>query len=73
MASVAEADISDIFHNYQTSVPLRIPLQERDHLQPPTTIRTDNTNSVDLANSITKLKHNTAMDKNFYWIKYRIS
>ena len=72
MVAVAEAEISSIFTIYQTSVPLRVILQELGHPQPPTPIQTDNTTVVGFAKSTIKLKRTKAMDMNFHWIIYRI-
>ena len=43
MASVAEAKAGGVFHNAQTSIPLRTILEALDHPQSPTPIKTDNT------------------------------
>ena len=72
MASAAEAEIGGVFHNCQTSVLLRIALQELGHSQPPTPIQTDNSTTVSFANSTIKIKRTKAVDMNFHWIKDRI-
>ena len=71
MASAAEA--GGVFHNCQTSVPIRTTLQELGHSQPPTPIQTDNSTTVGFANSTIKIKRTKAMDMNFHWVKDRIS
>ena len=42
VASAAKAELGELFHNGQKSVPLRITLKELDFYQPPTPIKTDN-------------------------------
>ena len=73
MASAAEAEIGVVFYNCQTSVPLRITLQELGHPQPPTPIQTDNSTAVGFANSTIKIKRTKAMDMNFHWVKDRVN
>ena len=69
MASAAEAEIGGVFHNCQTSVLLRIALQELGHSQPPTPIQTDKSTTADFANYTIKIKRNKVMDMNVHWIK----
>ena len=42
VSSAAEAEIGGIFHNAQVAIPIRTLLQELNHPQPPTPIKTDN-------------------------------
>ena len=42
VVSTAKAEVGGLFHNGQTSVPLRIKLRELGFPQPPTPIKTDN-------------------------------
>ena len=42
VASDTEAEIRGLFHNSQTSIPIRVILEALGHPQPPTPIKTDN-------------------------------
>ena len=65
IASATEAEIGGVFHNCQTSVPIRTTLQELGHPQPPTQIQTDKSTTAGFANSTIKIKRTKAMDMNF--------
>ena len=43
VASAAEAEVGGLFHNAQTTIPIRNCLILMNHPQPPTPIKTDNT------------------------------
>ena len=72
MSSAAEAETIGIFHNAKTAVPIRNTLEELEHIQPPTTIRTDNSTSFGILTSTIRQKRSKAFDMNIYWIKDRI-
>ena len=42
MASAAESEVGELFHNGKISVPLRVTFKELSFPQPPTPIKTDN-------------------------------
>ena len=70
--SYALSEIGGIFRNFQTLVPLRITVQEFGHPQPPNLIQTDNSITVNFANSVIKIKRTKAIDTNFHLIKDRV-
>ena len=72
MVSADESEIGGVFHNYQTSVPFRITLQEFEYSQPSTPIQTDNSTAFGIANSTIKIKRTIATDMDFHWIKDRV-
>ena len=72
MPSAAETETIDVFHNAKTVVPIRTTLNELEHRQPPTTIRTDNNTSYGILTSTIRQKRSKAFDMNIYWIKDRI-
>ena len=72
VASAAEAECGGLFHNRQTTIPLRTTLIELGHPQPPTPIRTDNSTAGGIVNSTVRQKQSKAMDMRFYWVKDRI-
>ena len=72
MSLVAETETIGGFHNKKTAVPIRTTLNELGHLQPPTTIRTDNSTSHGILTSTIRQKISKAFDMNIYWIKDRI-
>ena len=51
MSSAAEAELGKLFLNAKTAFPMRKTLEELDHLQPWTTIQTDNKTADDLINN----------------------
>ena len=62
MASAAEAEIGDTFHNGQEAVPIRTNLQELGPLQPPTPIRVNNSTAEGFANGTIKQKTSKAIN-----------
>jgi hypothetical protein len=68
VASAAEAELA-AFHNGKEANPIRIPLQELGHEQPPTRIQTDNSAATGIANDSIKQKRAKAIDMRFYWIR----
>jgi hypothetical protein len=69
MASAAEAKVGGLFFNGQDAVPIRTTLEELNHPQPPTPIKTDNSTASGIANNTLKQRKSRAMDMHFYWIR----
>ena len=72
MASAAEAEVGGLYMNAQELSPMRTTLEELNHPQPPTPIRTDNSTADGIMNKTIKQKQSKAMDKRFYWLQDRI-
>jgi hypothetical protein len=59
--------------NAKEAVSMRITLEELDHPQPATPIRTDNSTADRMMNNKTvKLKQSKSMDMRFYWLQDRV-
>ncbi len=71
-ASAAEAEVGGLFVNSQDAVPIRTTLEELNHPQPPTPIKTDNSTASGIANNTLKQRKSRAMDMRFYWIRDRV-
>jgi hypothetical protein len=56
VASDAESEVGACFHNAQSGAPLRVTLTELGHTQPPTPLRTDNSNAFGIMNETIKHK-----------------
>jgi hypothetical protein len=69
MASAAEVEVGGLFVNGQDAVPLQTTLEELNHPQPPTLIKTDNSTASGIANNTLKQRKSRAMDMRFYWIR----
>ena len=73
VASAAEAELAELFHNAREIVPLRITAEEMGHPQPATEIKTDNTTAKGIADNTLKQQRSKAIDMRFYWIRDRVS
>ena len=51
---------------------MRTTLEELDHPQPPTPIRTDNSTTDEIMNKTIKQRQSKALDKRFYWLQDRV-
>ena len=69
VASAAEAEVSAIFHNAQTAIPIRNLLESLGHPQPPTPIKTDNTTANGFVHSNINQKRSKSWDMRFHWLK----
>jgi hypothetical protein len=70
MASAAEAKVGGLFVNGQDAIPIRrTMLEELNHPQLPTPIKTDNSTASGIANNTLKQRKSRAMDMRFYWIR----
>ena len=72
VASATEAEVGELFYNCQTAVPLRITLQELGFYQPPTPIKTDNSEAEGVVTTTVRQKRSKAMDMQFYCMKRRV-
>jgi hypothetical protein len=64
MASAAKTEVGGLFVNSQEAVALRTNLKE--HPQPPTPIKTDNSTASGIANNTLKQRKSRSMDMHFY-------
>jgi hypothetical protein len=72
MQSAAEAECGGLYMNAKETVPMRITLEELDHPQSATPIRTDNSTSYGIMNKTVKQKQSKSMDMRFYWLQDRV-
>ena len=72
MQSAAEAECGGLYMNAKEAVPMRITLEELDHPQPATPIRTDNSTADGIMNKTVKQKQSKSMDMRFYWLQDRV-
>ena len=69
VTSAAEAEISALFHNARTAIPLRRLLIALGHPQPPTPIKVDNsTANAFVHNNITQ-RRSKSWDMRFHWLR----
>jgi hypothetical protein len=69
MQSAAEAECGGLYMNANEAVPMRITLEELDHPQPATPMRTDNSTADGIMNKTVKQKQSKSMDMRFYWLQ----
>jgi hypothetical protein len=72
MQSAAEAECGGLYMNAKEAVPMRITLEELDHPQPATPMRTDNSTADGIMNKTVKQKQSKSMDMRFYWLQDRV-
>jgi hypothetical protein len=72
VASAAESEVGACFHNAQSCAPLRVTLTELGNTQPPTPLRTDNSNAFRILNNTIKQKRSKAMDMRYHWMTDRV-
>ena len=73
VASSAEAETSDLFHNAQTALPIRYLLQQMGHPQPPTPFKTDNKTANAFVHQEMRHKKSKAWDMRLWWLKDKIA
>ena len=71
VASAAEAEMGGLYHNAQTSLPIRYILQALHHPQPPTPIKTDNATAHGFIYNNINLKKSKSWDMKYYWSRDR--
>ena len=69
VASAAEAEIAGVFHNAQTSLPIRHILQVLNHPQPPTPLKTDNSTANGFVHNNIHQKRSKSWDMRYYWLR----
>jgi hypothetical protein len=72
VASATESEVGACFQNAQSGAPLRVTLTELGHIQPPTTLRTDNSTAFGILNEAIKQKRSKAMDMSYHWLTDRV-
>jgi hypothetical protein len=72
VASAAESEVGACFHNTQSGAPLRVTLTELGHTQPPTPLRTDNSDAFSILNETIKQKRSNEMDMRYHWMTDRV-
>jgi hypothetical protein len=72
VASAAESEVGECFHNAQSGAPLRVTLTELGHTQPPAPLRTDNSTASGILNAPIKQKRSKAMDMRYHWLTDRV-
>ena len=71
VASAAEAEMGGLYHNAQTSIPIRYILEALHHPQPPTPIKTDNATAHGFIYNNITLKKSKSWDMRYYWARDR--
>jgi hypothetical protein len=71
MSSAAEAEIGALYINARKRVEERNILEEMAHIQPPTSIQTDNSTADGIINLRVQPKRKKAMDMRFHWLRDR--
>ena len=69
VCSAAEAELSGVFHNAQTAVPIRHLLISLGHSQPPTPLVTDNSTAHGFVHKNIIMKRSKAWDMNYFWLR----
>jgi hypothetical protein len=72
MQSAAEAECGGLYMNAKEAVPMRITLEELNHPQLATPMRTDNSTADGIMNKTVKQKQSKSMDMRFYWLQDRV-
>jgi hypothetical protein len=72
VASAAESEVGECFHNAQSGAPLRVTLTEMGHTQPPTPLRTDNSTKFGILNETIRQKRSKAMYMRYHWLTDRV-
>ena len=71
VASAAEAEVGGLFHNCQSSIPIRNCLILMNHPQPPTPVKTDNTTAQAFTYNNITIKKAKSWDMRYYWLRDR--
>ena len=71
VSSAVEAEVGGIFHNAQTTIPIRTLLQALGHHQPPTPIKTDNATANGFVHDNIYKKRSKSWDMRYYWLRDR--
>jgi hypothetical protein len=71
MQSAAEAECAGLYMNAKEAIPMRITIEELNHPQPATPMRTDYSTADGIMNKTVKQKQSKSMDMRFYWLQDR--
>ena len=69
VTSAAEAEVSALFHNAKTTIPLRRILIALGHPQPPTPIKVDNTTATSFVHNNITQKRSKSWDMRHHWLR----
>ena len=72
MGSAAKAKVGGLYMNAQELSPMRTTLEELDHPQPPTPLKTDNSTVDGIMNKTIKQRQSKAINKRLYWLQDRV-
>jgi len=72
VGSATEVEIGGLYTGGQTAVPIRQALEEMDHPQPATPIKTDNATAKGVQTATMRPKMSKSIDKNYWWMKDKI-
>ena len=73
VASSAEAEISALFHNAQSALPIWYLLQQMGHPQPPTPLKTDNMTANAFVHQEMRHKKSKAWNMRLWWLKDKVA
>ncbi len=73
VASVAEAELSALYHNCQTGIMYRLTLDNMGHPQPKTPVHCNNVTAVGIANNTIKRQPSRSMEMRFFWIGDKVA
>ena len=71
VSSAAEAEVAGVFHNAGMALPIRHFLECLGHIQPPTPIKTDNSNATGFIYDNIHQRRSKTWDMRYYWLRDR--
>ena len=69
VSSSAESEVAGIYHNAGIAIPIRQTLQDLNHPQPPTPLKTDNLTATGFVYDNIQEKRSEAWDMHYYWLR----
>ena len=73
LSSAVEAEVGDVFHNAQVTIPIKTLLQVLKYPQPPTPIKTDNSTAYGFIYNNIHQKRSKSRDMRHYWLRDRLA
>jgi hypothetical protein len=73
IASVAEAELGALYHNFEMGIIFRLTLKEMGHPQPKTPVHCNNATAVGIANNSIKRQRSHSMEMRFFWVGDKIA
>ena len=67
--SSSESKVSGIYHNSGIAIPIRQTIQDLNHPQPPTPLKTDNSTATGFVYDNIQQKLSKAWDMRYYWLR----